>query len=505
MQYKRIPQLLLIAILVLSAFGFAAPQGEAVAKAQPQLLDLAAQAPDQMVRVIAQKMAGAQDAEALVAKLGGQMVADLHIINAFAAEMTAEAALELAKTDAVRWVSLDAPMAKTGKPTPPTATPNTYLDTLGVRQVWEMGLHGEGIGVAVIDSGIFRDRDFSTEVGKPFTRVEFSRNFYSDSNTTADLFGHGTHVAGIIGGNGGASPDLMYAGIAPKVNLISLKVNDDDTGMCYESDVVEAMQWVYENKEAYNIRVVNLSLNSTVESSYHTSPLDAAAEILWFNSVVVITSAGNYWDDLDYNPVLAAPANDPFIITVGAVDEKGTTRRQDDSITNFSSFGTTLDGHFKPDIYAPGQDIISVLASGSSWETEHPDRLVLDGEYFRLSGTSMAAPMVTGAVVLLLQDEPDLTPDQVKYRLINASPWIGPAKYLDIYDVVTGTTTESANYGIMPSQLLSTGEEGIVFSDVGWNTVGWNTVGWNTVGWNTVGWNTVGWNTVGWNSTFWGE
>jgi len=120
----------------------------------------------------------------------------------------------------------------------------------------------------------------------------------------------------------------------------------------------------------------------------------------------------------------------------------------------------------------------------------------------------MAAPMVSGAAALLLQDEPGLTPDQVKYRLMATAnkSWAGynasksGAGYLDIYAAVTGTTTESANTGKLPSQLLSTGTEPIT-----WGSVGWNTVGWNTVGWNTVGWNTVGWNTVGWNSDYWGQ
>lgn len=507
MNKQKIVQILVVATLVLSAFGFATPQQEAVAKAQPQLQELAAQSPDQIVRVIAQKVDGAPGVEALVEKLGGQVVSDLHIINAIAAEMTAEAALNLAQSDGVRWVNLDAQMESAGKPKPPTttATPNTYLDTLRVKQVWDMGLRGEGIGVAVIDSGINVDRDFSTEVGKPFTRVVKAVNFYSDSNTTADPFGHGTHVAGIIGGNGGSSPDLMYAGIAPKVNLISLKVNDDVTGFCFESDVVEAMQWVYDNKATYNIRVVNLSLNSSVESSYNNSPMDAAAEILWFNGVVVVASAGNYWSNNSFNPVRAAPANDPFIITVGATDEKGTTKRTDDVAANFSSFGNTMDGYFKPDIYAPGKNIVSVLSDSSSWKNQYPDRVELVNEYFRLSGTSMAAPMVTGAVVLLLQDEPNLTPDQVKYRLINTASWLGPTKYLDVYSAVTGITTKSANTGIKPSQLLATGPDAVNFASVGWNSVGWNSVGWNSVGWNSVGWNSVGWNSVGWNSTYWGQ
>jgi serine protease AprX len=140
----------------------------------------------------------------------------------------------------------------------------------------------------------------------------------------------------------------------------------------------------------------------------------------------------------------------------------------------------------------------------------HPKHHV-DDFYFRMSGTSMAAPVVSGTIALLLQEQPDLTPDQVKYRLMATAnqSWPGynatkaGAGLVDAYAAVYGTTTDYANQGIIPSQMLATGDDAINFDSVGWNTVGWNTVGWNTVGWNTVGWNTVGWNTVGWNTVGW--
>jgi serine protease AprX len=352
-----------------------------------------------------------------------------------------------------------------------------------------MGLDGQGIAVAVIDSGIGTDKDFHK-------RLVARKNFYSNPRNVNDTFGHGTHVAGIIGGSG-ADSDGLYAGIAPGVNLISLKIGNNG-GMAYESDAVEAMQWVLEHKDRYNIRVVNLSINSTVEQSYHDSPLGAAAEILWFNRVVVVASAGN--TGKEYNTISAAPASDPFVITVGAANENGDSNPANDTVASFSPSGTTLDDFVKPDIVAPGQGIVSVLSRRSDWDEEYPDRVVHDGQYFRLSGTSMSAPMVSGAVALLLQDEPHLTPDQVKYRLVNASSRsVDGQPYLDVYAVVTADTDGSLNTGLEASQLLWSGDEPVEWDSVNWNSVNWNSVNWNSVNWNSVNWNSVNWNSVAWN------
>jgi serine protease AprX len=374
-------------------------------------------------------------------------------------------------------------------------TENYFLETLGVRQVWDMGYDGQRVGVVVFDSGITKDDDFGRRVKK-----QISLN--PDSTTVNDVYGHGTHVAGIIGGDGSDS-DGVFMGVAPGVNLYSVKVSDG-IGMAFESDAVAALQWALDYAAKKNIRVVNMSLNSTVEQSYHNSPLNAAVEILWFNGIVVVASAGNVQDGMTYNPILAAPANDPFIITVGASHEQGTADPTDDAMTDFSAYGITQDGFTKPDIIAPGKNIFSVLSSQSDWDQEHPDRIMFDGEYFRLSGTSMAAPMVTGAAALLLQAEPDLTPDQVKYRLMNATTrTIQDANghsypYLDVYATLTSQTTESANTGQVASQLLWTGTDPVTWDSVAWNSVAWNSVAWNSVAWNSVAWNSVAWNSVTW-------
>ncbi len=368
--------------------------------------------------------------------------------------------------------------------------PNFYLDTLDVRDVWDMGYTGAGIGVAVIDSGVSQDHDFSNFGA----RLSFNPN----SNTVNDVFGHGTHVAGIIAGDG-VNSSGFYQGVAPDANLISLKISDE-TGMAYESDTVDAMQWVLDNKDTFNIRVVNLSIQSGTEVSYHLSPMAAAAEILWFNGVVVVAATGN-WDGGPVYPLNAPPANDPFVITVGATDEKGTARRNDDSWMTSSAVGVTQDGFAKPEIMAPGKDIISVLSNHSPWANQHPDRVVNVGnsaQYFRISGTSMATPMVSGAVALLLQAEPNLTPDQVKYRVTNATYWVSGMPYLNIEKMLTTSTTGSANTGIQASQLLWTGNDPVTWNSVNWNSVNWNSVNWNSVNWNSVNWNSVNWNSLDW-------
>jgi serine protease AprX len=316
-------------------------------------------------------------------------------------------------------------------------------------------------------------------------------------------------VAGIIGGDGLLSKG-KYIGIAPKVRFVSVKVTDRE-GKGLVSDVVAGLSWIYNNRSTYNIKAVNLSLNSTIEESYHTSPLDAALEILWFNKIVVVVAAGNNAGDGKIYP----PANDPFVITVGAVDDKGTTFISDDSMAGFSAFGTTTDGFAKPDLVAPGKNIIGPLSSTSAQlAVDHPANKVND-YYFKMSGTSMSAPIVTGAVALMLQVSPSLTPDQVKYRLLSTArknpTWAGydaakaGAGYVDAYAAAKSTSTASANTGIEASQLLWTGSTPITWNSVSWNSVSWNSVSWNSVSWNSVSWNSVSWNSVSWNSDYWGQ
>jgi serine protease AprX len=370
-------------------------------------------------------------------------------------------------------------------------------------QVWNTAnyLQGQNLTVAVVDSGIVEAADLHAGTGQ--SRVVARVQFASSAVSSDDYYGHGTHIAGIISGNG-LEGRGDYVGIAPRANLVDVKVMDD-TGCGLMSDVVVGLQWVYDHRAEYNIRVVNLSLNSTVPESYHTSPLDAAVEILWFNGIVVVVSSGNAGANGVY-----PPANDPFVITVGAVDDRGTSSISDDVVASFSAYGVP-DGHAKPELVAPGTDIVSLLSSDdNNLGSSHPANIVNgpDGSrYFRMSGTSMAAPIVSGAAALLLQDEPTLTPDQVKYRLMATANknWSGynaaqaGAGYLDISAAVNGTTTHSANTGLTASQLLWTGS-----TPVAWGSVQWGSVQWGSVQWGSVQWGSVQWGSVQWGSDYWG-
>jgi serine protease AprX len=480
-----------------------------VAHAQAELAQFAARQPQQQVEVIVQKAGQGSAAEQALARLGGTVTDDLQIINAFAAQLPAAAAMELAGDPGVRWVSLDSPVKSTAcaQCIDTTRLLNTYDSAIGADKVWNGSSHlqGQGIGVAVVDSGVNPNGDLYTNMG--VNRQVANIRFNSDYNqSTSDGYGHGTHVASIIGGDGSDS-NGQYIGVAPMANIINVKVSNDD-GSATIKDVVQGLQWILQNKNTYNIRVVNLSLNSAVAESYNTSPLDAAVEILWFNKIVVVVSAGNRGSSAIY-----PPANDPFAITVGATDDNGTASISDDKVASFSAFGKTESGFNKPDIMAPGTNIIArIINMNMGLAGAHPANKVSNGQYFSMSGTSMAAPMVSGAVALLLQDEPNLTPDQVKYRLMATANknFIGynannaGAGCLDVYAAVNGTTTQSSNTRIKASNLLTTGTQP-VNSSVSWNSVSWNSVSWNSVSWNSVSWNSVSWNSVSWNSDYWGK
>ncbi len=379
---------------------------------------------------------------------------------------------------------------------------SAFLYAVNAPKVWNEApryLQGQGVTVAVLDSGMIK----GLEIGG---RLISNINFNKGKHDSTDEYGHGTFVGSIIASNGKTTGGT-YMGTAPKVNIINMRVSDDE-GLTDESDVIEALQWVYQNRTRYNIRVANLSLNASQPQSYHTSPLCAAVEILWMNGVTVVVSAGN-----NGTSDLYPPANDPFVISVGATNDQGTPDIADDTMAGFSAYGVTEAGTAKPEIVAPGVKLTAYLPGNiyTKMGKDHSNSIV-DVDFFKMSGTSASAPVVSGAVALLAQAEPSLTPDQIKYRLMSTAvkdgwgydPERSGAGLLDIYAALHTPTTESVNTGLEASQMLFTGENP-VWNSVAWNSVAWNSVAWNSVAWNSVAWNSVAWNSVAWNSDYWDE
>ena len=268
---------------------------------------------------------------------------------------------------------------------------------------------GKGVGVAVIDTGIAGNlADFKVSQSNGALargRIRGHQPLRQD--------GH-RHVrprharAGIIAGNGNSrsSSDSLrgeYIGVAPEANLISIKASDDK-GEATILDAIYGLQFAVDFKDDYNIRVANLSLESSVAESYKTDPLDAAVEAAWFSGIVVVAAAGNRGQDSD--AVRYAPGNDPFVISVGAVDDMGTKGPEDDKLASWSSRGKTQDGFNKPEVLAPGAHIVSNLAPNSMFASLCPTCIV-GGQYIRAGGTSMSAPMVAGLVANMLEVHPE--------------------------------------------------------------------------------------------------
>jgi serine protease AprX len=300
--------------------------------------------------------------------------------------------------------------------------------TVGARTVQQtLGLTGSGIGIAVIDSGITSWHDDLTNLSSklfPYgnQRVMKFVDFVNGKTLPYDDNGHGSHVAGIIAGNGYDSQGEK-TGIAPGASIISLKVLDRQ-GQGTISNIIAALGWIATNAKTYNIRVVNMSVGAGVYESYWTDPLTLATKKLTDKGITVVAAAGNLGKNaagaLQWGGV-TAPGNAPWVLTVGASSTNGTLTRNDDTMASYSSAGpTALDFESKPDLVAPGTGTISLAVPGSTFYIEKAQYLLAgkvglgSKPYLALSGTSMAAPVVSGTVALMLQVNPNLTPNLIK-------------------------------------------------------------------------------------------
>ena len=359
------------------------------------------------------------DSQTRIKAYGGKSGRKLGILNARAGRMPNALLKRLADDPKVKRIHKDRPTEGFNGRT---------AVTIGQRNVTDvMGYTGSGVGVAVIDSGITNWHDDLTVANRQGQRVAAFVDFVNGRTTPYDDWGHGTHVAGIIAGNGFDSGGTRK-GMAPKSNIIALKALDAN-GKGKISDIIAALDWAVTNKAQYNIRVINMSLGAGVFESYNTDPLTLAAKRAVDAGIVVVAAAGNMGKAANGLPqygAIAAPGNAPWVLTVGASSTMGTVTRNDDTVADYSSRGPTMyDYAAKPDLVAPGSGTVSLAAKDSTMYVEKAAYLVSGSvyglwgfkPYLTLSGTSMAAPVVAGTVATMIQADPSLTPNLVKAML----------------------------------------------------------------------------------------
>jgi subtilisin family serine protease len=367
----------------------------------------------------------------LISGVGGTLGRDLPILNARAARVPNAAVLTLAASSLVRRIALDRLTLGFAERTSATVGADV------VRQ--QLGYDGSGIGVAVIDSGVTAWHNDLADPELPATqRVAKFVDFVGGQSQRYDDYGHGTHVAGIIAGNG-ADSDGARTGIAPKSALVVLKVLDG-TGRGRISDVIAAIDYAVAHRHQFNIRVLNMSIGAGVYESYDTDLLTLAAKRAVEKGLVVVAAAGNHGrsdEGVEQHGAISAPGNAPWVITVGASSHMGTSSRTDDTVAAFSSRGPTAYDHdAKPDLVAPGVGIYSLSSPGSTMYARWQQYLLPGSEtapympYLSLSGTSQASPVVAGTVALMLQANPSLTPNAVKAILQYTSEMYPGQSYL---------------------------------------------------------------------------
>jgi len=356
------------------------------------------------IRVIVRTRPGKTDAVSNTLVRRGRPVFGKHpIIHAVTASVTDSDLAVLDANPNVLSISIDAPLIvdPAGRAAAPAQAASTLLATLGVPL---HGANGRGVGIGVIDSGVDLDGDFA---GVRFV------DFTASAPHAYDDYGHGTHVSGLIASSGARSMTAngaLYAGVAPKAHLVSLKALDAH-GAGRTSTVIAAIEYAIAHRAALDIDVLNLSLGHPIFEAAATDPLVQAVEAATRAGITVIVAAGNVGRNLQTGVVgyagILSPGNAPSAITVGAVDTQNTTSRADDRVADYSSRGPTwYDAAVKPDVVAPGHNLVSDIAVGSTLFLEHPDRLVSvkgsAARFMRMSGTSMAAAVTTGVAALVI-------------------------------------------------------------------------------------------------------
>jgi serine protease AprX len=466
------------------------------------------------VDAIITSTAGLSDANAKLKGLGvfQKDVKQLGIINGVEAVVPAEQLKKLQGIPGIN-VTPNANVQLSG--TTSTVLPNStqlWPYESGNADMWagDAQLYaGKFPAIAIVDSGVQPRADFGSRLIASVNLSTISGNSSAD-----DLRGHGTFVAGIAAGN---APDL--AGAAPGAPIVSIKVMDAN-GQAKTSDVITACQWILDHQGQYNIKVANFSLHSSYSTNSYRDPLDQAVEKLWFKGVTVVAAAGNYGTSATTpSGVVYSPGNDPFVITVGAVDLGGSAKAHDDSLAPWSAWGYTEDGFFKPDISAPGRYMVGPIPAGSSLAQQKASSLV-GTDRIQLSGTSFAAPVVSGTVAQMLVRHPSWTPDQIKGALMRTARKVtaGNPKASGLGELTASraaatNVTPNPNLGLEKYLISAPSGSGQVFdgaswasaakSDMSWNSMSWSSQSWSDLSWSDQSWASMSWADMSWSSMSW--
>jgi serine protease AprX len=438
----------------------------------------------------------------------GRLRATFSSVQGFAAGLTGRDILRLRKKDGVLSIVPDSAVR--------TASVNPQMWPAAMAADWfqssTFGLVTRAATIAIVDSGI--DGASSNLSSRILKQVDMG-----GGSSAGDPRGHGTFVAGVAAGNG------SYRGVAPDARLVSLDVFDSE-GQGKTSDVIRAADWILKYKDLYGIRVANFSLQSSQPSSFLYDPLDRAVERLWSAGVVVVAAAGNYGSGGQPSGVLFAPGNDPFVITVGAVDINGSSSTSDDTNAPWSAYGYTVDGFAKPEVGAPGRYIIEQISPQATLLSAFPGNVVDAARgLIQLSGTSFAAAAVSGMAANLLGVHPSWTPDQIKGELMRsalgldvAAPGSVGVGEVNLYRAVRSPVEFSGppNPNAALEQFLVPDPVGgglpvfdaqkwlaAASSNPSWNSASWSSASWSSASWSSASWSSASWSSASWSSASW--